>query len=175
MAAFATRAELASHLQVASVDNASADLALNGASQAIRDYCNWAVSQETVAAKSLDSYGGRSIWLPTLLLTAVGPVVELGTALTVEVDYDWTELGRLVRNGRWPNQARAVVVTYTHGYNPVPDSVKDVCLILAGQRYQNPARYRSKTVGGVSWTTAGDAGADDAELVQLAKYRIEAV
>jgi len=150
MAAFATAAELASFLQVASVDTASANQALNIASQAIRDYCGWSISQETVTSKTLDGTGERSIWLPTLLLTAVASVVEDGTTLTVTTDYDWTSYGRLVRNGCWPRTARSVVVTYTHGYATVPDSVKGVCLAAAGRRYQNPSSLRSYTVGSVS-------------------------
>lgn len=178
MVAFATPAELASYLQVDSVDTASATLDLDIASKAIRDHCGWTISQETVTAKVLDSHGERSIWLPTLLLTSVGPVLEGTTALVADVDYDWTTYGRLIRAGRWPNRARSVTVTYTHGHAAVPDSVKGVCLAAAGRRYQNPSMARSYTVGGVSEsyaiTSTGSLGLllED-ERLELGPYRLE--
>lgn len=176
MAAFATPTELAGFLQT-DLDTYTATQALDNASQAIRDHCGWTISQETVTGKVLDCDGSRSLWLPTLLLTALGPVVELGVTLTVLSGYDWTEYGRIIRAGRWPNQARSVTVTYTHGYATVPNSVKGVCLAVAGRRYQNPGALRSYTIGGVSETYAPSAAAPgsllDDELVALEKYKLE--
>jgi hypothetical protein len=179
VAALATPTELAGFLQ-ADLDTYSATQALDHASQAIRDHCGWNISQETVTGKVLDSDGSRSLWLPTLLLTAVGPVVENGVTLTVLSGYDWTEYGRLIRAGRWPNQARSVTVTYTHGYAVVPESVKGVCLAVAGRRYQNPEGRRSYTVGGISESFAvpstGQIGFFyDTELTDLEKYKLEHV
>ena len=179
MAAFATPTELAGFLQQ-DLDTYSATQALNTASQAIRDHCGWTISQETISAQVLDSHGERSIWLPSLLLTAVGPVLEKGVTLTVTTDYDWTSYGRLIRSGYWPNEARSVTVTYTHGYSTVPDSVKGVCLAAAGRRYQNPESRRSYTVGSISESFAvpstGDVGFFyDTELKDLDKYKLEHV
>ena len=179
MAAFATPTELAGFLQQ-DLDTYTATQALDIASQAIRDHCGWTISQETVTGKVLDSDGSRSLWLPTLLLTAVGPVVENGVTLTVLSGYDWTEYGRLIRAGCWPNQARSVTVTYTHGYATVPNSVKGVCLALAGRRYQNPQTLRSYTVGGISESFAIPASGSvgffyDDELMDLEKYKLEHV
>lgn len=178
MAAFATPTELAGFVQ-ADLDTYTATQALDIASQAIRDHCGWNISQETVIGKVLDCDGSRSLWLPTLLLTALGPVVENGVTLTVLSGYDWTEYGRVIRAGRWPNQARSVTVTYTHGYATVPNSVKGVCLTVAGRMYQNPDALRSYTVGGVSEsysTTAGSSGAlYDDEFTALEKYKLEHV
>jgi len=179
VAAFATPTELAGFMQQ-DLDTYTATQALDIASQAIRDHCGWNISQETVTGKVLDSHGDRSIWLPTLLLTAVASVVENGDTLTVVDDYDWTEYGRLIRASRWPNQARSVTVTYTHGYATVPDSVKGVCLAAAGRRYQNPEGRRSYTVGGISESFAipstGAVGFFyDTELMDLEKYKLEHV
>lgn len=179
MAALATPTELAGFLQQ-DLDTYSATQALDVASQAIRDHCGWTISEETVTDKVLDSYGEHSIWLPTLLLTAVGSVVEKGTTLTVVTDYDWTSYGRLIRSGRWPNEARSVTVTYTHGYAIVPDSVKGICLAAAARRYQNPSQIRSLTVGAVSESyvipSTGQLGFFyDSELTDLNKYKLEHV
>lgn len=179
MATLATPTELAGFLQQ-DLDTYTATQALEHASQAIRDHCGWTISQETVTGKVLDSHGERSIWLPTLLLTAVASVVEKGVTLTVTTDYDWTAYGRLIRSGCWPNEARSVTVTYTHGYATVPDSVKGVCLAAAGRRYQNPEGRRSYTVGGISESFAipskGEVGFFyDTELMDLEKYKLEHV
>lgn len=179
MAALADPTELAGYLQ-RDLDTYSATQALNIASRAIRDFCGWEISEETVTAKVLDTYGERSIWLPTLLLTAVSSVVEKGVTLTVATDFDWTAYGRLIRSGRWPNEARSVTVTYTHGYTTVPDSVKGVCLAVAGRRYQNPSALRSQTVGAVSESYVIPASGQlgffyDTEMEDLASYKLEHV
>ena len=179
MAAFATPTELAGFLQ-SDLDTYSATQALDIASQAIRDHCGWTISQETVTAQVLDSHGERSIWLPSLLLTDVGPVLERGVTLTVTSDYDWTAYGRLIRSGCWPNEARSVTVTYTHGYVNVPDSVKGACLSAAGRVYSNPDGIRQESVGGVSVTyntplyTTG-VYLTDQERSDLGKYNLEHV
>lgn len=159
MAAFATPSDLASSLEQ-DVDTATATLALAVASGKIRDFAGWSITQETGAVATLDGTGDRSLWLKSLLVTAVASVVENGLTLTVVAGFDWTEYGKLIRVGRcWICKPRSVVVTYTHGYVTVPDGVKGVCLSLAGRLYDNPVALRSYTVGGVSQTYAGSAGA----------------
>lgn len=151
MAAFATPAELASHLQVASVDTASATLALNTASAKIRAYCGrWSISEEAGVVKVLDGTGKRTLWLQTLHLTSVASVVENAVTLVYDTDYTWESHGKLTRHGCWPRTARSVTVTYTHGYPAAElDDVKGVCLALAGRLYLNPqaAKASTKTAG----------------------------
>lgn len=165
MADFATRAELASHLQVADVDNGTADLALAAASAEIRAECGWSITQETVTAEAHPG-GGPVIFLPTLWLTAVSAVVENGVTLTA-ADFTFTRSGALwrarssVRGGRWYDTGVPVLVTYTHGLpagstHPWLALAKAECLRRAGLVYLNPQRLRSETVGGVSQTWASD-------------------
>lgn len=181
MAAFATPTELAGHLQE-DVDTYTATLALNRASAKIRKYAgDWSITQESGVVATLDGTGERSLWLPSLLVTAVASVVEDGQTLTVVTGFDWTSYGKLIRVGRcWTCKPRSVVVTFTHGYATVPDDVKDICLSVAGRLYRNPAGLRSKTVGAVSWTTAGaatDGGGDlnEFERKDLTPYRLATV
>lgn len=161
MAAFATPAELASFLQ-RDLDTATATLALENASQQIRDYVGWSVSEEVDREVTLDGTGGPYLWLPTKHLTDVSTVVENGVTLTVVDDFDWSSRGYLIRSGRWTCRPRAVVVTFTHGW---PDgseklrTARSVCLSLAGSIYDNPGGVRSYTVDDVSETYAG-ASAD---------------
>jgi hypothetical protein len=180
VAAFATAEELASHLQVAGVDTASANQALNIASSDIRDHCGWSISEEDVT-DTLDGTGTRNLWIPTLRLTAVSSLAENGVSLVEGVDFDWTRYGKLVRNGCWPRTARSVDITWTHGYATVPDVVKGVCLALAGRRYDNPkgSKGSTRTAGPFTETStyAGEGGADltSSEIEKLGKFTLEEV
>jgi len=174
VAAFATPAELASHLQVPTVDNATANLALDFATGRIRDECGWSITQETGVTKTLDSYGRPSLWLRTRLLTAVTSVVENGVTLADNTHYRWWENGQLERRMTcWPTGPRTVVAVFTHGYVTAPISVKGVCLDLAGRLYDNPAALKAYTAGGVSETFGADqVPLTLAELSDLDGYRL---
>lgn len=181
MVAFATPAELASHLQVASVDTASATLALNIATSAIRDHCGWDISETTVTGEEMDGTGTRNLWIETLRLTAVSSLEENGNLLTAGTDFDWTRYGKIVRNGCWPRTARSVVITYTHGYATVPEVVKGVCLDIAGRKYNNPQSSKSGTRTAGPFTEsfayqdnpAGLLSAD--QVMTLGKFTLEPI
>lgn len=182
LATFASPAELAAHLQVASVDTASATLALDNASQQIRDELGWSVSEQEDVVADLDGPGGWTIWLPTQRLTAVTTVIEDGVTLTVLTQYDWTFSGRLIRvGGSWSCKPRALTVTYTHGWPAASEQLrtaKAACLIRAGLVYENPRAVRSYTVGGVSETYADpayDGPAKGAAEPSLSVYQLMAV
>lgn len=168
MAALATPADLASYLQT-SVDTATATQALDKASGAIRSHCLWTISQETVTAQTFDGTGTRSLWLPTLRLTNVASVTEKSLPLTVVVHYDWTLYGRLIRVGCWPDTPRSIVVTYTHGWSPVPDAVAGVCLNVAARRYEKLKGLSQLTVGDVSETSLPET-LTGPELRELSPY-----
>lgn len=180
MAAFATTTDLASWLQVASVTSGPATLALNVASSTIRSFCGWSISQETVT-ETRDGTGAKSLWLPTLRLTAVASVVADGRTLTPTVDYDWTSFGKLIRHGCWPRTPRSVALVYTHGYATVPDVVKGVCLSLAARAYNNPqdAKSMSEDVGPFarSLTYTGDSPSSLSrfEMGNLGPFKLEYV
>lgn len=175
MTAFATPEDLSAFLQT-DVDFEAATRALESASSAIRAECGWPISQET-STSSLDGNGRRSLWIPTMRLTAVGSITELGLPLVYDRDYTWTEFGRLVRNGYWPRSARAVTITYTHGYTDVPDDIKQLCMNVAGRSVSNPMNRRTESRGPFSWTNAGSLdelgpGLTDGEKMALSAYKV---
>lgn len=183
--AFATSAELASWLQIASINAAGATLALAVASGAITSHCGWAIAEEDVS-EVIDGSGERSIWLPTLKLTAVASVKVGGVTLVAGTDYDWTSYGKLIRSGCWPNTPRSVEVNYTHGYEDVPDVVKGACLIVASTMYRNPEflSSRSETMGpfaesvgysGASGKTGLSGGLPAAVAEMLHPFKLEHV
>jgi len=181
VAAFATPAELASWLQVPSVDTATATLVLNIASTAIRSHCDWNISQETDVVATLNGSAKDSLWLKSLFVTGIGSVVEDGVTLTVLTQFNWTSQGQLLRLGRcWTWKPRAVVVTFTHGYATVPDDVKGACLQMAGRAYQNPGSgLRSHGVDDFTETFAVDVNAagvvTDADATLLKSYARPAI
>ena len=139
-----------------------ATLLVNSASAAIRGYCGWNITEETVTGDVIDGTGQWDLWLPTKHLTAVASVVENGVTLTDPANYVWYRNGQLTRSGRWTSKAKGVLATYTHGYpsgHVKLELARSVCLSAAARLVNNPAGLRSETVGSVSWTAAG-SGAD---------------
>lgn len=178
MADFATSMELQNWLELDAINSAKANLALEVASSEIRSHCGWSISEET-ATLVLDGSGARTLWLPTLRLTAVTSVKVNGDPLTVDTQYDWTSYGKLIHRGCWPRKPRSVEVSFTHGYDEVPAVVKGVCLALAGRAYDNArgARAKTDTAGpfteSVSYMVTG--GLSDLELKKLGPFTIEHV
>ena len=164
MASFVTNTELIVWMDIPAdtFPTDRATLLVNSASAAIRGYCGWNISEETVTGDVIDGSGRWDLWLPTKNLTAVASVAELGVTLVHETDYVWYRNGRLTRSGRWTSEAKGVLSTYTHGYptgHVKLELARSVCLTAAARQLYNPAGLRSETVGGVSWTSAA-AGAD---------------
>jgi hypothetical protein len=68
-------------------------------------------------------------------------------------------------------------LTYTHGFNPVPDAVKAVCLERAAQTYVNPEMLVSATRGSVVdvFRRSGDASQELASDPRVAAYVLPVV
>lgn len=96
---------------------------LAGATAGIRRYCRWHVAPVVeAAAVRFDGPGGHLLVLPTLRLTAVGPLVERGVPLVDDVDYEWSANGEIRRlRGRWTTRYRAITATFSHGF-PAEDT-----------------------------------------------------
>lgn len=159
MAPFATVAELRDYLQNPDLTTNEAALALDIASGAIRDHVGWSITAETGVDLTLDSYGERRLFLPTMRLTAVTSVTEDGTELTVDDDFAWSQTGVLRRiSAYWPRKERSVQVVFTHGWSIVPDSIKGVALSAAGRVVANPEGLRSYSLDGVTESFATPSG-----------------
>ena len=179
MAPLATGPDLQVFLQDPDLDQFAADLAVKIASSDIRDHVGWSISQETAVQLTLDGRGERRIFLPTLLLTDVAEVVEDGVTLVADDDYQWSRSGFIRRiNARWPYKERSIQPTITHGYATVPDSVRGVCLAVAGRIVNNPENVTSYSIDGVSERTGTAAtvlvsvGLLDSEKKTLGRYML---
>lgn len=182
MAAFATVSDLQASLGLAAIDNAQAQLVLDGISDEIRATLGWSVTEETGQVLTLDGTGDTDLFVPTLWLTAVTSVVEDGVTLASGTDYLRYNNGTLrrVASGspvNWTCKPLAVSVTYAHGYpaEQLPGVFKTVTLEYAGRVWHNPAgALKAKTVGRVSVTYADAraAAAGAGEDPRLARYRL---
>lgn len=152
MGDFVTRQDLADALGE-TVDNARADEAIADAEGAVRQFCGWNLTQETVTDQFVEP-SGAVIFLPTLHLTSLA-VTESGTVLTSGTGYAWYSNGvvKRVNGGCWSSLFQAVKVTYTHGYAtgaPQLQAARTAAKSYAIRQYQNAAQMRSETVGGVT-------------------------
>lgn len=182
----------------APLNEASAMLALRRASARVRAYTGQTLS--FVSGETVDLSGGeRVLALPQRPLVVDDSnaltVVELQVFGTTEVPLtegaDFSRLGNELTRGQpwyqptrfmgWPWQARLGVwapkvrVTYSHGYEEIPDDVVDVVLDLAATNLTNPHGLRSLTVGGESATyaveTVGNAKLTREHRADLRRYR----
>jgi hypothetical protein len=155
---------------------ATAGLALAGASGMVRDYLGWSVSAESTTF-TLDGTGTPLLAVPTLRLTDVTEVRLDGVALAAGT-WTWSARGHVRRTaGVWPDTFRCVELDCSHGYDPVPDAVKLIVLSVATRAMTNPTEpgLILKTVGAISrrWNRAADDVALTAlETAVIDRYRL---
>lgn len=128
---------------------AAVNFALAVVSNAVRDYCEQYLERVSGETITLNSSGGKVLLLPELPVISVTSVRESGTLLTVDTDYQVDGgNGLLVRKWRnWTAGVRNIQVTYTHGYNPIPDVITGVVARAASRLFQ--AGLRAEETGGV--------------------------
>lgn len=176
--AFATAAELAAVMQ-APVDGAAADLALASASAVIRKWTRQTITRVVDDVARLRVVDCDELVLPQRPIVSVSQVKVHALVLN-----DWVLSGdRLLRTGGWrylPGTSSypdpgIVEVTYTHGFDEVPDEVRGVCLDLASATLSNPAMLRQEAIDDYSRTFAAESlglgGLSDTHKQLLANYR----
>jgi len=98
-------------------DSVAAQAAIDAALVAARRYVGWHVSPVKSETIELDGPGGRVLSLPTLNLTAVTEVTELGEAVDLD-SVDWSRRKGTItkRYGRWSGRDGSIEATVTHGF-----------------------------------------------------------
>ncbi|NYV73186.1 hypothetical protein [Streptomyces sp. UH6] len=156
---FATAADLAAQAQ-ADVPAEAAELALASASAIIRRWTRQTITRvvdDVVALRVIDE---RELVLPQMPVVSVSRVRV--NALILQ---DWVLSGdRLLRTGGWRRlpgtttypDPGLVEVTYTHGYEEVPDDVRAVCLDLAVMTVTNPGGLRDVSIDDYRRTFASE-------------------
>lgn len=177
--AFATAAELAAATQRSDLDPAAADLALASASAVIRSWTRQSISRIEDDVVSLRVLADDELVLPQRPVVSVSQVQVNNLTLV-----DWVLSGeRLLRTGGWrclPGTSSypspgLVTVTYTHGWDEIPDEVRAVCLDLASMTLTNPGGLREVAIDDYrrvfAAETLGSGTLSPAHQMMLAPYR----
>jgi hypothetical protein len=176
MAQFATVPELADYIGrpiAAGVPTANATKLLQMASAKIQNYCRQRLEAVADDAVALRGTWSDELWLPERPVTAVASI-QIGTDPVLPVDrYDWGRRGRvLLKAGSWLGPQTTVAVDYSHGYQVIPDDIKDVCLEAVARAIGNPEGRAQESIGNYS-TVYGVPGLELTEdnKRELRRYR----
>ncbi|MFE2936668.1 hypothetical protein [Streptomyces sp. NPDC059278] len=130
--------DLRAYLRLDAIDEPAAEEVIKAAEMVIRGGLGQVIDQVQGDILHLVGTGHRVLNLPEMPVTAVTSVTVDDQALTKGVDYRWNRYGILTRLGAcWPLDAD-VEITYTHGYEPIPPLLVQVCLQVAGRAWVNP-------------------------------------
>lgn len=183
--AYATPADLASFLQVPSVDTASATLILQLVADEIDAYIGQSLAQVVVVGALLDgpAAGSSELVLPGFPVTAVDsievqePDGVTWTLLAEGTDYHWSASGVVTRiystfdpndpvNPQWPTWARSIRAGYTRGNAAVLGQIKGVNLSAAARMFVNPAGLQSERIGGMDVRYSAKGGSVELSTVE---------
>jgi hypothetical protein len=171
---------------------------LQYASDYVRAYCRQSFTYVEDDVVVVDPWPDSSAWLPEWPVESVSNVQAWlfdpstgafsWTALT---NWAWTTQGRIYDTTpvvvgvmgapypSWPKLPESLRVTYTHGFQTIPDDLQSVVLRIAADVSDNPGSVHSEKVGDVTtvWANnpvAGTAGAHvtlrDQDKAILDKY-----
>lgn len=162
---------------------------LDGAHAGIRRYCRWHIAPILPTTdRFLDVNGGYVLQLPTLNLVSIEALsvrdeasdTDPWTVLTQEEldDLEWSEDGEIRRSVRWPRRYRGVKISFTHGFDFVPDVVQIIQQVVANA-ISSPLGATTESAGAlsVSWSTtapgvSGGMSLLDRDYAVLSQYRL---
>lgn len=182
--AYATPAELASWMEVPSVDTASANLFLQAGADAIEGEIGQSLGQQDVVSLLLDGPNGSAVLiLPGFPVTAIASIEVLqrdGTwrMLTVGTDYTWSDDGIVTRvfsatepqgpiAPAWPSRAQSIRVSYSRGEGTVPSAAKTVNLMIAARMMSNPLGLQAERIGNMDMRFGAKSGTLDLSPAEL--------
>lgn len=182
--AYATPADLASFLQVPSVDTASATLILQLVADEIDACIGQSLIQVIVTGALLDgpAAGSSQLVLPGFPVTAVDSIEVqeadgTWTLLAEGTDYHWSTSGVVTRifstfdpndpvNPQWPTWAQSIRASYTRGNPTVLGQIKGVNLSVAARMFVNPSGLQSERIGGMDLRYGAKGGAIEFSAVE---------
>lgn len=172
----ATVPELRDHVQDPDLadDDAAAAQALRIASSLIRGYTRQTLTRVEDDQETHDGRGSTIVMLAELPVEAVTAVTLDGDALTAGDDFTAAPHGVLYREGggTWGTGRQTIVVTYTHGYDQVPDDLKGVCLDVASRVLANPEGHEREQIGAYGVGYARQRLTPDDKQI-LDRYRVD--
>jgi hypothetical protein len=175
--AFATPEELSAYTSglISSSDPRAQDI-LDGATQAIQNYCGWSIAPAEDIEVYLDG-GTEELYLPTLKLNSIDSITVAGEAVT---EFEWSRrTGNVRRTSRvdFPDVYGDIVVAFNSGYAEVPADLKQIVLQVAAMALSSPTGATREQAGQVSmqWATTAPGVSGGLTLLErdyatLAKY-----
>lgn len=126
--------------------------ALEDASELIRSLCRQTLSLVEDDEVELEGNWTHRLFLPERPVRAVSNVriiYDYGYILDVPVTgYRFNHQGRMkLYTWHWGGEDATVLLTYTHGYSPVPGDLSAVTMKIALRRLQNPTEVISEAIG----------------------------
>lgn len=147
----ATADELADFLDDATIPATRAELMLDLVSGLVRAELGQALHPVVDDVVRVHGTGTELLTLPEVPVGEVASIVEdpdgAATELTSGVDFDWSPDGLLFRlSGTWRRRYRWYEITYSHGYDEIPDGIKAVVLRVAARGVVNPEGLATEQV-----------------------------
>lgn len=183
--AYATPADLASFMQVPSVDTASATLILQIVADEMDDYVGQPLGHQDVVDLLIDGTGAAEFNLPGFPVTAVASLEVLQADSTWQLlvdgtDYAWSDAGIVRRrfphtdpawpsaiSPAWPAWPASIRASYSRGEGTVSGAVKGVNLSAAARMMANPLALQSEQIGGMSLRYGAKTGAIEFSALEL--------
>lgn len=108
-------------------------------------------ARQHISAVTGDTFVTSGVWderlrLPERPVSSVTSVELDGVVLVADVDYT-LQGDELVRWSGWGGPTATVEVVYDHGYDVIPDEIKQVSLELVTRVWVNPGSVQSETSG----------------------------
>lgn len=155
--------------------------ALEDASGIFRSLARQSISKVEDDVVELAGTWSRRLWLPerpVLDVTALAITDSQGYSTTYALSgVRWSRRGLLRIVGcHFGGPDATVHLTYSHGYEEVPDDVRSTVLKMAARQIANPEDVQSEAIGSYSVTydpavTGAAAGLSSQELRVIKKYR----
>lgn len=169
---FATLDDLTAALDGERPEKAQGEHHLAVATATIRGYCQQHLS--LVENDVLEFLGAGPHFLPETPVVAVSRVEvrdRLGAWTSVPIESVLIDQGTgLVHAPGAPTKVR---VTYTHGYQVIPNDLRTIAAGIAARFYQAPSGLASERIGQTYATYRGADVLYDAERVALSRYRMD--
>lgn len=181
MASFASPDELSAYTAgLIAANDPRAQVILDGATQAIKNYCGWNIAPPETITLYLDG-GSSVIYLPTLKLNSVESITVDGTVLAA-TDYEWSRVTGNIRSklyAGFPDSWGGTVVVFNSGFATTPADLKQVVLQVSALALSSPTGATREQAGQVSmqWATtapgvAGGLSLLERDLAVIDQYRI---
>lgn len=169
---FATADELATYLGTTFATDTRAELILDIATSQIQREARQTISRVTGDAVKLKGNWRNRLVLPEVPVVSVSSVTVLGLTYVAGSDYSFDGVRSIYRGAvrftpdsgdptfvdaelHWGGPDLTIDVVYTHGYDPIPDDIKGLCLAMAARAYRNPTGAEAESIGQYSVTYGG--------------------